>query len=282
MLVFITSLRHPDNCVSYPRMLELVAACLRSVTAQRDPRFRAIVVCNRRPALPDFPRTDFVEVDFPPPNDVRGRQELPVIRFDRGSKLAVGLLHARRYAPTHVLLHDCDDLLSARLAGFVGAHPRADGWHCERGWAWSQGRRLLRPLGNFHKLNGSAHILAADLLALPEDLTVAVSQEELRARLDPFFLLGVIGAHLVRSEYCATIGRPLAPLPFPSTVYVRDTGENQCPKPPMLGTVPIDAELSAEFALPRPAPDPVADARERLEAGWARLRRLGKRVWQWP
>ncbi len=67
MIVFITSLRHPANAHSYPRVLHLLEDTLRSVCNQTTDNFRVIVVCNEIPTLSfSHPNISFVAVPFPP------------------------------------------------------------------------------------------------------------------------------------------------------------------------------------------------------------------------
>lgn len=70
MLVFMTSVVHPDNCYSYEKIWQLLNNTLYSVCSQLDQNFRVIVVCNQQ--LPLFHHaelinryTEFIVVDFP-------------------------------------------------------------------------------------------------------------------------------------------------------------------------------------------------------------------------
>jgi hypothetical protein len=69
MLVFVTSVKHPDNSQSYDQVWRLLNKTLFSVCSQQDLNFRVIVVCDKQ--LPLFHHeelihkyTEFVEVDF--------------------------------------------------------------------------------------------------------------------------------------------------------------------------------------------------------------------------
>lgn len=70
MLVFVTSVVHPDNSYSYEKVWQLLNNTLYSVCSQLDENFRVIVVCNKQ--LPLFHHaelinryTEFIVVDFP-------------------------------------------------------------------------------------------------------------------------------------------------------------------------------------------------------------------------
>ena len=70
MLVFVTSVKHPNNSQSYEKVWRLLNNTLYSVCSQLDTDFLVVVVCDKQ--LPLFHHreliekyTEFVEVDFP-------------------------------------------------------------------------------------------------------------------------------------------------------------------------------------------------------------------------
>ena len=122
MLAFITSVRHPLNSNSYPRVIQLLDRTLSSVCRQTDRDFQVVVVCNEIPDLSSRDNVHFTKVDFPPPNrNASAETGLDAIRLDRGTKYFVGLLYAARFEPSHVMFFDADDYLS-----------RTDRRSCER------------------------------------------------------------------------------------------------------------------------------------------------------
>lgn len=70
MIVFITSLKHPDTVASESTMIRLLERTLSTLEAQTDSDFRVIVVCHQIPQLSHtYPQAEFVLVDFPAPAD---------------------------------------------------------------------------------------------------------------------------------------------------------------------------------------------------------------------
>jgi len=135
MLTFITTLRHPHNSTNYRCVESLLQNTLSSLAQQSSDDYVAIVVGNRRPSFPMPERAVFVEVDFPPPSDVNGPRtgRAPVI-WDKGTKIAIGLVAARAHRPDYVMAVDADDFVHRDVTAYVHAHGGHDGWVVKRGW----------------------------------------------------------------------------------------------------------------------------------------------------
>ena len=228
MLVFIIAVKHPASSHSYERVTELLRRTLASVEAQTYGNSAAIVVCNKRPAWAvDGPKRLFVEVDFPPAALPKSLDEEHTWVFlDKGAKNAVGLLHARRFAPTHVMFVDADDFVSRRLAAHVRLHPDAPGWYFDLGLLYSGQFKIAEPRDKFSTYCGSSHILRYDLLPVEMDLAAAGSLDGVINALGEPYLRRILGNHQEFSAYVAKRGLTLASLPFPGAVWHTETGEN--------------------------------------------------------
>ena len=226
MLVFVTSIRHPDNASDYGAVERLLARTAASVDGQLDRGFRMVVVGNRPPASPLPASAEFVEVDFPAPSATRSAEiEREAVLTDKGTKLAIGMLAARAHAPEHVMTVDADDLVSNRIAGFVNQRPDATGWYVEHGYVLSARYGVVLPVDRFNERCGTSVILRYDLLGVP-DLPVTASQDELRSGFGAFTVRELLGSHRTAVAHFAAQGAPLEPLPFPGAVYQVATGEN--------------------------------------------------------
>jgi hypothetical protein len=258
MLAFIIPVKHPARSNSYEVTLDLLRRTLDSVEAQTDPRFAVVVVCNERPAWgSDNARRMFVEVDFPPAAPPAERGQMHSWGFlDKGAKLAVGLLHARRFNPTHVMFVDADDFVSRRLASYVAANPAAPGWYVDEGLFYSKQFKVAEVLEKFWSLCGTSHILRADLVPVDLDLAAAVSPPAVVQALGQFYVERVLGCHLDFKPHVAKMGVELSPLPFHGAVWQADTGENSSRtwwKYTRFGPVwgkPLAPEESLDFTIP--------------------------------
>ncbi len=258
MLAFIIPVKHPARSNSYDVTMDLLRRTLNSIEAQTDRRFGAVVVCNERPAwaIDDTNRL-FFEVDFPPaPVPADASQVHSWSRLDKGAKIAVGLVHARRFNPTHVMLCDADDFVSRRLAALVAANPNAPGWRVETGLVYSKQSKIAEVLEKFWSYCGTSHILRRDLLPADLELDGVDSPLVVSRRLGQFYVEEILGNHQRFKPYLAKMGIELAPLPFPGAVYHADTGENSSRtwwKYTRFGPVwgkPLSAEQAEEFTVP--------------------------------
>lgn len=256
-LVFITSLRHPQNRngSSMAAVLEQLVFTLRSVCAQRDRRFRVLVVCNTgQQAVFRHPLVDWIEVDLPPPSpQQRADFGMPLLRLDRGCKYINGLIYARRYQPSHVMFFDADDYVSNQLAELVAANPDQDGWYLDRGYLYDSADGTLGQIDNFNMLCGTSHIIKYSLLEnkIPDGVK-GLGREEIERTIDEYFLLYIIGSHRWVAQYLAENGHPLAPLPYFGAIYHVGHGENHTARSGIIQTraVKISLDLVQEFSLP--------------------------------
>jgi hypothetical protein len=252
VLAFITSVRNPHNSTDYERVEMLLQRTLKSVCSQTDRDFRVIVVANRPPsfALPE--NVELIVVDFPPPDTYKGSQITNrAIRRDKGTKLAVGLLAARRLGASHVMQFDADDFVSRHIAAFVNARAGQEGWYFEKGYVLYERRGLLKGISNFHENCGTSFVLRQDLYG-PAELELDATQDAIYAAFGEDVVTHVLGSHLETLAHFAARGIELSPLPFPGATYVLETGENWSGELyPGFGW-PVRPSLTREFGFSRP------------------------------
>lgn len=262
MLAFVTSLRHPANATDYGRIEVLLQETLGSISQQSSDDYVIIIVGNREPSF-DLPeRAVFVPVDFPPPAAATGpHADRDGFVRDKGTKIGVGLLEARKYDPSHVMIFDADDFVHRDLAAFVGRHPREAGWVIDRGWIYSRARNGYRAQDSFNRTCGTSYIVAYDAYAVPA-LPVTATQQQI---LDGYgdVLPNIMGAHRNAVQWHRERGRVLQRLPFRGAVYHVDTGENHSGKQLSGLLRPWRRHLERTFAIPA--------SRGRVSSLWACL-----------
>lgn len=258
MLAFVIPVKHPARSQSYQRVCDLLRNTLRSVEAQSDSRFATVVVLNERPSWAvDTPNRRFIEVDFPPAEAPKSQKDwVNWLYMDRGAKIAVGLLHARQFSPTHVMPVDADDFVSNRLAGWVREHPAAAGWYMPQGLIWSGVFRIGEVREKFWSYCGTSHIFRADLLPIDESIGPRPSRETVVETLGAEYTEKILGNHVHYLRYFEEKGVPIEPLPFIGGVWHADTGENSSRAwwhgtrfGPIWGK-PLSREQEAEFTIP--------------------------------
>ena len=227
MTVFITSIRHPQNSANYDKIEQLLEKTLGSVCTQTDGDFAVVVVCNRIPRVPAHPKVHYVAVDFPPPSTVGGPQTgIQAVLKDKGSKYVIGLKKAEEFKPAHVMFFDADDFIHEGIAEYTNAHPTANGWYINQGYAYRDGGLLVSKVNNFNEICGTSNIFRFDLARITDKVTVGSSQEEVMALVDNEFLLWILGDHQKAVKWFQDKKIPLEPFPFRASIWVTNTGEN--------------------------------------------------------
>lgn len=207
MLTFVTSIRARAVAADWDHHVRLLERTLRSCLAQTEPKVRVVVVCHDRPDVRvDDPRVEFVPVDLPVP-----RLDHAELVCDKVLKISAGAQKAIADGSRFLMFADADDLVSRRLAGFAREHPDANGWYFPQGYSHQYGQPWLNRTHQHHLLCGTSAVLRADLLKFERS-------DAYRGGL--VNTLAAAGHH----EYAAILdaqGHPLAPLPFPGSVYVQ-------------------------------------------------------------
>jgi hypothetical protein len=211
MLVFIIALQSPAVSKNWARVSRMCERTLRSICGQTSPDFRVFLVCNSRPRTGfTHPALTIIERDFPiPATNTASRMN------DKWSKLKVGLVAARQFAPAQVMLLDADDCVHCGLAMHVAQYPEANGWLMDTGYLHDEGSRWLYRKRNFATYCGSSAIIRL----APSDFPKSESEPS-----EGYFIL--TNGHSVIANYMSARGTPLQTLPFVGSVYMTDTGEN--------------------------------------------------------
>ena len=253
MLVFVTSVRHPLNSTSYEKVEKLLAGTLDSICNQTDQNFHVIVVCNQTPKFCNtYQKVDFLKVDFPPPSQEKNPKiDLMSCLRDKGTKRLVGVLHAKQYAPTHIMFFDADDRVSNKIAGYVNSHPQENGWLVTDGYTHGLGMSLLMQKKDFHLACGTSIIINYKLLEPYLNFPETPTQEMILQKTDSDFLYNILGNHRKVEAYFKESNRPLKPLPFPAAIWVVNTGENRSVDKGIAGLLgqSITKNISEEFTL---------------------------------
>jgi len=212
MLTFIVPVRHPQNARDWSRVKQVLKQTATSIAGQESDEWRAVVVANTGSDLPPLPpRFSVAWVDFPPnpAHDVNvptPEDKFEIFRYDKGQRVAAGLVHAPD--SDYYMVVDDDDFVSSRLAGFAARHPDEHGWYIGNGYCWSEGSQWTFAHPTLHKACGTTHILHRDLMKIP--LSVADA---------PRPHVRWLGQHGQTTEDLVAAGTPLQLLPFPGSVY---------------------------------------------------------------
>jgi hypothetical protein len=171
---------------------------------------KIVLVCNDPPdQLPVDSRLIVKSVTTAIP---RTRYEMMT---DKYLKTKVALTLAREFAPTWLMRADADDLISRRLVPFIEQQKPHGAWYSETGWLYRYGSQWVIKQRNFHLTCGTGCVIT---YVSPSELPDSVEQQS------DFYLLAQ-GHHVV-VDFFRRSSMPTHPVPFPTTVYVTDSGEN--------------------------------------------------------
>ncbi len=212
MVVFIMPVKSSKVSSSWDHFSRLVERGIKSVCQQASQNFKLVVVCHEIPDISfQHPNLEFIQVDFDPPNLVKGNNELNngLKEEDKSKKIQAGVAFARKYNPDYFMVSDADDLISNRIVSFVDKNStqKSPGWYFKKGYIYREGDSFISlNKENFNTLCGTCIIVRKDLI-------------------DRIF---VNRPHL---EYWhktieLTENTSLQPFPFPASVYSMANGEN--------------------------------------------------------
>lgn len=95
-----------------------------------------------------------------------------VWRWDKGRKLSYGSKLAKEDGADYIMALDSDDLLSKYFLAYLVTHSNEKlcmGWYMDKGFLYKKGdRTLIRVPRHMTGLNGSTHVLKADLVSVPD------------------------------------------------------------------------------------------------------------------
>jgi hypothetical protein len=171
---------------------------------------RVLLVCSELPeGLPREPRLIVKSIASPTPQT---RHEMMV---DKYLKIKTALTLAREFAPAWLMRADADDLVSRRLVPFIEQQQRHTAWYSETGWAHVYNSRWVIKIRDFHLYCGTSCVTYVTL----DDLPVSVQEPS-----SDYYLL--TQGHNIVVDFLKSSGVSTRSAPFPTTLYVTDSGEN--------------------------------------------------------
>ncbi|MBQ7434846.1 MAG: hypothetical protein IJV51_03490 [Oscillospiraceae bacterium] len=216
MITFCIPLRSKQVSRDWEGVCRIFNRTLHSVYRQTDPDFRIYIACHEIPELEHHydERVQFLVSDSPIP------QTHDEMLLDKGWKIELISRKIRENGGGYTMLVDADDLVSNRIAEYAAQHPGENGFLSDTGYIYNEGDTYCKQVRRLHRTCGSCSIVNYTVEDLPEQMPENLWDER---HVDTFIIRK---SHRQIPDYMASLGRPLQTIPFPITVYVRNTGEN--------------------------------------------------------
>ncbi|MEO5892447.1 MAG: hypothetical protein ABIQ31_19515 [Ferruginibacter sp.] len=161
---------------------KLLERTCKSICAQTDQDFKLVIVHKEKPVIDfDHPNLVYLNYDFPilPYTDMEDFDSYVTLYYkkdyaekmmDKGRKIMFGCNLAKELGCNYMIAIDSDDLVSNRMASFVNSAQSAKGagWRINKGYVHEENSSLVLLNNKIYGINGSTHIIRADLVLIPD------------------------------------------------------------------------------------------------------------------
>ncbi|OZG73427.1 hypothetical protein BTA51_10400 [Hahella sp. CCB-MM4] len=260
MVVFLTSIRHPENAKDYGQIEKILKVTLGTVCGQTSDNFKVVVVCNQVPENKyDDPRIEYHVVDFPPPAVGQNTSSLQFSANsgDKACKLYSGLLYSKKYSPDYVYIFDADDWIHKDIVKTLEESPKAKVWYVDKGYFVSYSEKEYKKKAGLTRYCGSTFaydyefILEQGESSKHPQLTENSSKEDLLNTLDEHYIYEILGNHAKHYNYFKSMGITPQSFKFRAACWVLGTGENWSGESGKANGLPCDEQFCSDFNLPR-------------------------------
>ena len=217
--------RPKAESVDWKRESDLLRKTVQSILQQTYAGFQVYVVYTD---IPENPVTDiqvhYIEFPFGHKSyeEIDHREELLLLfksakmvvrRWDKARKLTYGSKLAKEASCDYIMALDADDMLSNRFLAFLATEAKdknVKGWYMDKGYLFKEYTNyLMRISKHMRYLNGSTHVLHADLVKIPD------------FNSDDWQDYNLFTDHgWVKQRVLDQQGAILQPIPFAALVYV--------------------------------------------------------------
>lgn len=232
MIVFAIPLRAKNSCKNWFSVERNFNATIRSIFAQKgSDSFKCIVACNDIPNLSEEydERLEFIKLDMPIPHTWI---EMARDKLWKLTEIAVqvrAILEEQEHPENgiYVMPVDADDFLNCKIAKWCEENPNENGAVSKDGYVWNGKSNVMLIYPEMHKFCGSCNIIKMYREDLPEKIYTDISRcHEREATVFLRDRYPICFDHNEVVDKYKKIGRPFVQLPFRSTVYLRETGDN--------------------------------------------------------
>lgn len=232
MIVFAIPLRAKETAKNWKEVETRFWDTIRSIFNQEGEDYRVIVACNEIPEKADVAydeRLEFIELDMPIPMEWI---EMARDKFWKLTEIAVRIreiLEMQKHPEKgiYVMPVDADDLLNCKIAKWCEKYPDENGFVSKDGYVWEKGKPYFRTYKGMHTYCGSCNIIKMYREDLPENIPADIKlchDRETAAELNLRY--PIRWDHNIIVDKYRDMDKPFSTLPFRSTVYRINTGDN--------------------------------------------------------
>lgn len=232
MFAFLCPIRHPKSSNDYQGVIDCLKLTIESVCNQyTNQEFVFLVVCNEIPNIKvNTDIVKFLVVDFPPPDSNVGSDvPMEIFTYDKGTKLAQGLLELRKYNPDYLFIIDGDDWINNKVVEVVN-NLNADLIYVNEGYNVDYYNKTYVKKYGICRYCGSTFIYKYKLLLQICNLNKVevkdYTQNELRNIAGEYITNNILGNHRYQINYFKRHGFRVKSLDFPAICWVLNTGQN--------------------------------------------------------
>lgn len=245
LLTFVLPLVSPLAAKNWDDVLDRLSETARSIeNIHRNHKdVLAVLVVNKEACLRPLPECfEILRVDLPPPKmsvyrgDHDEQERAEAVKWDKGYKIAHGMIHAKRGGSQFLMGVDADDLLSNEIPNIIQQDCAANGWYINMGWLLPLRSRWGIVLQDFHNWCGTHAIVRCDLMPLGESVE----------SMDPAIIKGLYGHHRELIPYLAKAGTGLKPINFNAAVYRVNHSEGNYMRGGLMETVLAPKKLFSD------------------------------------
>ena len=154
---------------------------VKSICNQTSRNFKLIIVYNDKPKIEFIdPNIHYVpyscpEITISQIEDFDFMSQWFTVEFaermmDKSRKITVGCQVAKELGCNYLMAIDSDDMISNKIAQYVNenADSKVAGWRVSNGYLYNEGSYFVVKNNQIWAMNGSTHIIRADLVPIPD------------------------------------------------------------------------------------------------------------------
>ena len=184
MIGFVVPISPKKHCKDWDSANLLLERTVRSICGQTSRDFKVIIVHHEKPEVSfSDDSIHYVPYSYPDLNvlqitdfEFMSTWFTPVVAermMDKSRKITVGCRVAKELNCNYVMALDSDDMISNRIAQYVNDNKRSQpaGWRISKGYLYKEHSSLIVKNYQVWAINGSTHIIRADLIDQPDFAT---------------------------------------------------------------------------------------------------------------